>query len=782
MMDYGVFHEVSPLAIKGSGHLLFFLNRQNEGLSSHFKEQGYPFDTPMWNGGVGKIIPASVICHDRGTETPLQESWWPYEQSAYLLDGLLRLGILLNDQEKIALFEKNVKWLIEHPTTEGLLGHCYNDSASEWPMAVFFRAVYCYCEAAEAAAVREAFIRHFSVITPEQLSCGFRNINNLEGLLKVYEWTDDDTLLEKAFKAYHLHNQRNKSPFENEFELYWDRLTSGHNFVIHGVSFCEALKIPVMLSLYSKDSSWLQGAEKALKDVLSRHEQIPGLPSSNEDFAGRDPLQGYETCVITDFTWTLGYFLMATGKAEYADRIEKIIYNALPGSLTKDFKTLQYLSSPNQVIVSDSANHSFFYRGSATFRQFRSDHSAQCCTGNVHRALPNFLLRLWMKDHQNAPVAAMYGPSIYCNSFGGIDYSIEEVTEYPYAETILFCFHMRKTLHMPFTFRIPGWCKAGTVVLNGEKIDLSLKQGSYVTLKRIWKDSDILQIHLPMCPVQKTDRYWSWFECGPLVFTFPVPATEKRETDSPFSPRNFYPAGAWNYGVSPDTEIKIVRNAMTESPIEHPPVCLCISAFPVTGFDSLEQGRYTPELPLFCASAGKVGEIQLVPYASTNLRVTAFPDAVKREILPIYQVLATKTYPYNNSKLLSEQVFLPEFQKEEELLATATELQVDHSGYYDLIHHFGPQTNVLSYMLFRIWADNTGEAWFAVGASDGAECFINGEKIFTIEPPTDGEFMAPYWFRANVCKGYNILMLKVCEGPTLLQYRRAWGARVTVFR
>ncbi len=770
MNNYSIFYEANPRSVKAAGALQELLTRQNAGVSSHFTEQGYPFDTPMWDGGVGKVILESVICHDEASETPMQESWWPYEQSAYLLDGLLRLGVLIDDPEKIALFEKNLRYVISHPDENGLLGHCYNDSSSEWPMAVFFRAAHFYFELTGDTAVKEAFIRHFKALTPEKLSNEFRNINNLEGLLKVYGWTGDKELLDKALEAYRLHNRRNLPPVENEFELFWERLTSGRNFVIHGVSFCESLKLPVLLSMYSGDMSWLDGAEKALKKVLELHEQIPGLPSSNEDFAGRDPLQGYETCDIVDFTWTLGYFLMATGKAEYADRIEKIIYNALPGSVSRDFCTLQYLSAPNQVIAADSSNHSFFFRGSATFRQFRSDHSAQCCTGNVHRALPNFALRLWLKDKDNAPVAAMYGASV----FTGENYSIEEITGYPYGEDVTFKFRMENPLEMPFTFRIPGWCQAPSVTLNGEEQALDLKSGEYFTLKRRWCEGDTLKLHLSMAPVQKHDRQWSHFEYGPLVFALPVEAEEVRQGGTPFAPRNLYPKSKWSYGVPPRAEMQLLRSGSD--------LKLKVSAFPVTGFDTLEQGRYTPEVPLFSAPAGEKCEIELVPYGETSLRITAFPDSVRRQVLPVYQVLATECYPYDGNCPLSEQVFPPESMSEAELIAASSPMQIDRSGYYDLLHHFGDKGHAVCYMVFRVWADEAGKALFAAGASDGAECFVNGQKVYTIEPPFDGEFMAPCWFRADLKAGYNVLLLKVCEGHTLLQYRKAWGARVDVFR
>jgi hypothetical protein len=780
-MYYGRFHEVPPGAVKPKGHILSFLQRQNQGLSSNYTEQGYPFDTPMWNGGVGKIILASVIAHDQAAATPLQESWWPYEQSAYLLDGLLRLGLLLDDPGKIALFEENLKYMLSHPNKNGLLGHCYNDSPSEWPMAVFFRAACVYHEATGNARVKEAFHTHYSNLTADDLAVGFRHINNLEGLLKVYEWTSDPKLLAKALKAYYKHDERNNMRTDDEYELHWSRITSGRNYVIHGVSFSESIKLPVLLYLYTGDFKWLKGAEKGLREVLERHEQITGLPSCNEDFAGRDPLQGYETCVISDFSWTLGYFLMASGDSAYADRIEKIFFNALPGSLSKDFTALQYLAAPNQTIAADFSNNSFFYRGSATFRQFRANHSAQCCPGNVHRAMPNYILRQWMLDSENGPVAALYGPSVFSGVFNGTAYVIEEETEYPYSEMISFRLKLKSELNMPFTFRVPAWCSTPEVKLNDDAYSMELVPGKYASLTRVWKNNDVFTLKLPMKPVQKTDRYWSWFEMGPLVFSYPISFTEQREDGGSFCPRNFYPSGTWNYGVAPNTPVEVVRGETSGFILESPPVKLKIQTFPVSGFDNLDQNRYTPEIPLFCEQKGEKHELILEPYASTILRLTAFPDAVKRITLPVYQVLATKPYPYDDSRPLSEQCFLPEQLTVQELLEQSQEMQADLSGYYDLLHHFGKLENVLSYVMFRFWSDNEGLAIFAVRASDGAECFVNGKKQYIIEPVTDGEFMAPFLFEAPVKCGWNILMLKVCEGFTPAQYRRSWGAGAQVF-
>ena len=92
-----------------------------------------------------------------------------------------------------------------------------------------------------------------------------------------YAWSNDASLLEKAEKAYRLHNEHYSLHLEDEFELFRNKLVSDNGNVLHGVSFSEAVKLPVMLYLYSGKSEYLADAEKGLQWVLEHHEQIPGL-------------------------------------------------------------------------------------------------------------------------------------------------------------------------------------------------------------------------------------------------------------------------------------------------------------------------------------------------------------------------------------------------------------------------------------------------------------------------------------------------------------------------
>lgn len=776
-MYYGKFQQLKPGTVQPAGFLKDWLKTQNQGLSSHYTEQGFPFDTPMWNGGVGKIIPASIVYNDEAAETPSQEAWWPYEQCAYLLDGLLGIGILSGDQAKIELFRNNLRYVMEHPDSHGLLGHAYGASDSEWPMAVFFRGVAKYFEFTGDPSVRDAFVNHYRNLPEEKLALGFRHINNLEGVLTAYAWSGDESLLKKAVNAYRKHDEYYSLHTEDEFELFRSKITSGRNYVIHGVSFSESIKLPVLLYLYTGDADYLKDAEKGLAEVLKRHEQIPGLPSSNEDFAGRDPLQGYETCVINDFAWSLGYFLMASGDGQYADRMEKIFYNAFPGSVLKDFSALQYLSSPNQVIAGPGSNHSFFFRGCATFRQFRADHSAQCCTGNVHRILPNYLMRMWMQQEDQSPAAVLYGPSV----FQGENFTIEEETQYPCEETIIFRFAMKSGVEMPFTFRIPQWCKAPSVELNGKPLEMPEIRNGFASLLRKWENGDRLVLKLPMSPVRKTDRYWSYYEYGPLVFSLPVKYSLTRENPSPFAPCELRPESAWNYALSEDTSAEMVRNAGGSIFSDVPPLKMKVKGVKVSHFDELEQGRYTPEIPLFHHALSDETELELVPYGNALLRITAFPDMVERKSINSHQVLVSPVYPYDFTKTMEDQSFLPEKVDPAELLAKAKVIEPERSGYCDLLKCYPQTENSLAYLYFRFYSDCERDAFFALGASSGGEFFFENRKICVVEPVSDAEYIAPEIVPVRLKKGYNILIAKCVLGQVPMQYRRVWGAMAKAF-
>ena len=784
---YNKFQEPAPATIKPRGHLQEFLERQKSGLTGHFTEMGYPFDTTMWVGKIANVHFTEAIHHGKDIPVDPSGAWWPYEQSAYLLDGALRLSFLIEAPELRELYRKNLDWLVTHPDAKGMLGHEYHSSDSEWPLAVFFKSAMAWVEGTQDETAKQAFVRHYAALPMETLALPGRNITNLEGVLKAYEWSGDCALLKKAVAAYERNNQLAGQSDAFYGDLYFDLLAAGRRLVLHGVSFAEMLKLPVILYGYTGDRKWLDGAQFGLDCALRDHEQPSGVPSSNEFLSGRDPLQGFETCVTADLLWSLGYFIQADGAVRYADRMEKIAYNALPGAVTKDFTNLQYLSTANQVLATPFSNNSHFQYGETTWRQYRPAHFPQCCPGNLHRAMPAFVMRMWLLEAATgAPAAMLYGPSAFACTYKGTAVRIEERTEYPFAETIEFKFNMGKTLDMPFTFRIPEWCSAATAMLNGKTLALKLKPGTLVTCRQRWKNGDVLTLTLPMPVVLKRDRQWCWFERGPLTFAYAVPHQETREGAGRFASRTLTPTAPWNYAVGLDaadlSAVKLVKKK-SAYPFATPALELRVPVSRISGYDALAEGRLTPAVPLYYKTSPERETVALQPYGTTLTRITAFPDQRERSPLPVVAAAAVGPYPYNQRLPLAAQVFEPESWDDETFLRHLRTKPVQRNAdfYFDLERHYRLADNHLAYVQFRFWSDAATTATFALGASSAAQCFLDGRELFVQDPLHEAELMAPQWFDAPVRRGYNYLLVKVACAQRCGQYRGAWGAKLDVF-
>lgn len=768
----GSFRELPLTAIKPQGFIREFLERQRSGLSGNFQAQKYPFQSCLWEG----VIKAGFRELDyRGNPRPIPgpNRWWPYEQTGYLLDGLLRLGLLTGDEKMVALFQRNLDYLLAHAAGNGrLAGECYGYS-SEWPMGVFFKAVTAYLDSFDAPEVLEAFHRHYRSVPVEEIGNGSRNITNIEGLLNIARRTGDKLLVEKAVKAYELFNTAKDTDYAS-MSLTQNILENNANIVFHGVTLCEEIKLPVMLYMATGEKRYLDAAERGWAKVMELHGQIPGVPCSTEHAFGRDPEAGYETCVISDALYSLGFFLMATGSAKYADQAEKIAYNALPGAVTKDFSALQYFSAPNQVTATPFSNSTSFLYGSAPLRQYRPDHFAACCPGNVHRAMPNFVSRMFMADSDGTPAAVYFGPAELHGVCNGIKYTVTEETAYPFDGRISFRFAVSDGKAIPFIWRIPEWCGGAEVMLNGKKLALPESCcGEFVKLPALF-DRDELVITLPLEVVHKRDRQWNWFERGALVYTLPVEhTTVKEDAAEKFSPLIMEPLSPWNYAVAPESTAEVVKNPdAKEYPYDAAPEKLQVKARKVPGaFAELYDERYTPQVPLFCRPEAEEVTLELVPMGATETRLTAFPDGVERKMLPVLSGYTVKTAELADAETLDPMAFRD----------VAQEIRVDRSGYFDLARFYGESGSGEAYLQVRFYAEKDCDATLCVIMSDGGTGYYEGEKLFETPEIMEAEFMHPLWYNIRAGAGHNHIMLRIKDGLRTYDHRDAWGALVKVF-
>ena len=619
-----IFQEGLIADITPKGWLLEFLQRQKAGLTGHPEALSYPYNTCLWAGEIPR-------------NGEYGQDWWRYEQTAYYTDGLLRLGYLLDDEELIAIGEAGIAYTIAHPQSNGRLGSSVISSL--WPQAVFWRAMKAYADVhGNPTSIKNALRRNYNSMNNSDLTNGRRHIINLEGMLWYYGISGTRSFLTKAKTAY------DTGGFE------FDKTDAGSDEFIHlhGVTYCEMLKIPLLLYAYTGDEEYLNIAMNAERKLERDHMLPDGVPSSAEYTQGNDIDVAHETCDITDYTWSLGYFLTVTGQAEWADRIERAIFNAAPGAVTTNFDAVQYFSSVNQVICTGNSDNNRFKRGS-TWMAYRPTHETECCAGNMHRMMPNFASRLWMRGADEAIVAAMYAPSEIDFKVGSTQCHITEETYYPFSGDITFRFSLPEQMHFPFVFRIPGWCEEYEVKVNGSPLQTSPFGGGFWVLEREWNDGDVVTLSLTMTPtvVEAANGQGKYVECGPLLLAYPVPATVTEETNTysnmngkvpgdGFKCWSMKPSGSFNYAINTDAEtlsINIDEEKLANAypfDLDGTPLSVSLPVRPITW--TVESNRYNPVLPASEYVKFSTGNrnINLVPYGAAKLRVTVFPDALRK--------------------------------------------------------------------------------------------------------------------------------------------------------
>lgn len=629
---FGQFSELPVGAVKARGWIEGWLGRQLEGLTGHPENLGYPYDTCML---AGKIPPPSV---KHGAD------WWPYEQSSYFFDGSVRLGLLLDSAAARKIPSGLMEYVLDHSGPDRI-----GESFWGWPNVVAGRALMAEYSGTGNSAAAEVLTTYLL----NGVSGGGRDGFLAEEALYLYGLTGDQRLRDIAEASY------DRYFFSDILSFSQEKMIRGSApFREHGVTAAEQFKLLPLMYSYTGNAEALELARLAYGKALADSLMPDGgmVSSENLGTAAFDSL--HETCDITDWSWSFGYMLMASGEGNWGDRIERATFNALPGVVTKDFKQLQYFSSVNQVLASNTCCP----RYGMTRMSYRAAHDTECCTGNVNRAMPNYVTRMWMRSGRGL-AAALYGPCEVDTTINGQCVRITETTDYPFRDTITF----KVTLAQPETFtlhlRIPEWCDAATVRVNGKAGAVHAAAGTFAELKREFRDGDVIALRLPMnVAVEK------WFEGdaavirrGPLVYSLKIDEKRVESAQDPeaiqrvlrgnniegFPAVEFFPQSEWRYGLDAAFEGNLARVQVKESPVpdnpfvaESTPVRLTVQLRELPGWaadwkpivdplpEDLTQAPKNPaELPSEAElqSPGEVSRMTLIPYGSAHLRLTTFP-------------------------------------------------------------------------------------------------------------------------------------------------------------
>jgi hypothetical protein len=582
------------------------------------------------------------------------ENWWPYEQSGYFVDGAVRLSHLVDRPDAKKIPAANLKYILEN-SGPGRLG----GSVWGWPNTVVGRALM-----AEYSATGDAKVaRTLNECLLGTRGFGGRDANLFEEALCLYGLSGDPRLLEIAKRSYDRYFAGDPRSFSQIDKIHGEKPLREH-----GVTAAEQLKLLPLMFCWTGEKEALELAGLAYRKVEGDSLMPDGGIVSSESLGTTAFNSLHETCDLTDWSWSFGYMLMAGGEPHWADRIEQMTFNALPGAVTKDFKQLQYFSGANQILASNTACP----RLAPTRMSYRAAHDTECCGGNVNRAMPNYVTRMWMRM-DGGLAAALLGPSEVNADIRGQPVTITEETEYPFRETINFKIKTSTPAAFALALRIPEWCDGASVTVNGQPSAVECKAGTFAVLNREHCDGDTIALRLPM-RVQLRD----WFaggavsvQRGPLVFSLKIDEKRVESQRDPdairrvlkgnniqgFSAVEFFPAGEWRYGMdvarkSAPNQLNVIESPMPENPFLADTVPVRIE-IPLRILPQWEADwkpvmepppadiKLAPKNPaalpreteLQFAGAEKV--MTLVPCGATHLRLTTLPVVPAGTLQPV---------------------------------------------------------------------------------------------------------------------------------------------------
>ncbi|MBQ7164026.1 MAG: glycoside hydrolase family 127 protein [Clostridia bacterium] len=635
--DQGV--KISP-----EGWAREFLLRQKNGLTGNIERSGEPFVSFGWD----------KINYGYAEKVPADWRWVEYEQVAYHLDGAVNCGNLLGDAELKKRTDEIIYAAIENADGDGYIGPSFLKEAGKcnrWPHAVFFRAVIAkYYETGDVSLINK-LVKHYLSDDPSIYFKG-RNFVNTEIMLTLYSLTGNEELLSRAegiYNAYHSDEEKD-ADYCSSYTLA-RRMLDGSSPYEHGVTYNEIAKIGAALYCATGNEAYLKPAVNAYKKIDRYHMLPDGLHSCNEYFRGKKPRETHETCDISDFTRSLCYLLKATGDGAYADRTEQCIYNAGIGSVTEDFKALQYFSGLNQIVADDFSNHNIYKRGSG-WMAYRPGHETQCCAGNVNRFFPNFVAKTFMLSGDTI-FAVFYNDGLITCDTGGKTIKIRQKTDYPFSDSVTFIFESNADKILNFAMRIPGWCKTPSAEYNGKPLEVKTKKGFFTVGAKFVK-GDVIKLKLPSLPeVVPYGKNGVFVRKGPLLYACGcrgerIPTSLGGRFSDDFPAYKMYADKEWNYGVSPsEADPRFVFSEKAGYPwdIKNCPAAIEITArkipewkieekHKVLSFDSEDgkhrsvlKGRFsfTPDLPKGNFKTSDPERILLFPFGVCKMRISVFP-------------------------------------------------------------------------------------------------------------------------------------------------------------
>ena len=566
-----------------------------------------------------------------------------WEEFPYWIKGYGDLGYVLGDKKIIANATKWLKAAMATQREDGYFGPrelltTLDGKADMWPQMPVLDALQSYYEYTGDPQVIGVMTKYFhwqDTLPAEAFNAGYwprvRMGDNIESIHWLYNRTGDAFLLGLADKIYH-------------HSMEWNGIQNWHN-----VNIAESFRTPTVFWTQDQKPALFAGAEKNYEQVMGKYGQFSGGGFAGDENAREgfyDPRQGFETCGMVEFMHSFEMLTKITGQPNWADRCEDVAFNSFPAAMTADLKALHYLTSANSVQL-DSKNKSPGIQNGGEMISYSPYEAYRCCQHNHGMGWPYYAEELWLGTPDGGLCASLYAASDVKARVGtgtGQEVSIDEETDYPFRDVVTLKISVPTGgAAFPLYLRVPAWCEAASVKINGLPMPLAVpaKPDSYLVIKdHPWKTGDVVTLQLPMKLEVKTwdkNKDSVSVDRGPLTYSLTIGTkSEPYGKMNPAWPQTeVYATTPWNYGLTLDAvknpaqgfEVIEKGGPLAYQPFtpENAPITIKTKARRIDQWAQDRRGLLIPLQESPAKTSEPVEVVSLIPMGAARLRISSFP-------------------------------------------------------------------------------------------------------------------------------------------------------------
>lgn len=556
-----------------------------------------------------------------------------WERVPYWLDGFIPLAYLLDDAEMKEVAEKYVNGIINVQQPDGWI--CAGEKSRQevddntWEYLLTLKVLALYCDFTHSRKVEKVLYRaarnlYDSMKSGEVKLHSWGKYRWFEGFVAIghlYRKKKENWLLELASM---LKEQGIDWPSLKE---QWVAPINQWTMDTHIVNIAMMFKYEALCcELFG--TAYENKAEELWQYLYQYHGTVAGAFTGDECLGGLAANRGFELCSVVELMYSCEILYTITGNKVWAERLEKLAFNALPAALSDDMWSHQYDQMTNQIACYEQPGKPIYGTNFADANMFGLEPNFGCCTSNFNQGWPKLTMNVFMRC-RGGILAAMLLPCTLDTMIKGSAVSIKSETEYPFKHKCKFIVTVDKPVKFLFKIRIPSW--AQQIKVNGEMI----AKKSYVVINKEFSCVEEILVEFETTPhLVKRPYNLKAVEYGALIYALPIKMRkEMREYEKcgverkyPYCDYEYFPESAWNYGFA-STEFEVCEHKMSSIPFssEKPAVTIKSKLAKVDWPFAEGYTLVCERKPNSHQALGAEEDFTLVPYGCAKLRMTEMP-------------------------------------------------------------------------------------------------------------------------------------------------------------